>query len=192
MAFPGYEEFARSNTTPSMRTHDEVESAADRAVRTIRAGGKVDTKDTMGVYGKSALFALPYFNLVSMTSIDMMHIIQGVCGRSLFAMVSGDKLGKQLQKEKRRVAAAALRADALAEASLEKQTAAYKVARIHWLAEQNRAVKAKKGTAARALLGKPPPSPPVYIPAAAARVSYTLLHIVTPCNAVLHYVTPCH
>jgi hypothetical protein len=182
MQFGGYDEFSCRNRRPPPRTRAGVLAAAEHAV-SLKATTKLAaiTQVTKGVTGKSALFDLPSFDIIEHTMLDMMHLVFGVIGGHLMAMIVGAKLGNNLKNEQKRVLAAAAKADKLAEAAIEKARAAYEIERAAWAKRTRNARKAPKGSEARARMNEPPPPMPVYAPApaaaaaAAARVSFVTI-----------------
>jgi cobalamin biosynthesis Mg chelatase CobN len=68
-------------------------------------GGAVDTAQSHGVIGRSALLRLPYFDIIKHSLLDMMHLTSGVVGRHLVPMTQGKRVGQALATEDRRAAA---------------------------------------------------------------------------------------
>lgn len=82
---------------PNRRTHVGIEQDAQRAR---------PNEPSRGVYGLSPFLRLPYFDMVHMTNLDMMHINFGVVSRHLIQMICGSRLADSVAAEKIRSAKA--------------------------------------------------------------------------------------
>ena len=89
------------------RTHNR--HLVDVDVVEEAGGGEVDTSQSHGVIGKSALLRLPYFDIIQHSLLDMMHLTSGVVGRHFVPMTQGKRVGQALASEDRRAAAEQVR-----------------------------------------------------------------------------------
>ena len=161
MTFDGYKEFNEHGTKPPLRTHQRVMEAGaiaqhEREVNNSASHRAKWSKKTKGVTGISALSALPYFDMIKHTSIDMMHLTKGVIAEHLVKTLAGKKLVNNLEKEHARIRKRQAKEDEAATEHLEKQQAAYQIKRDAWSVSEK---KKRKAQGNQFVPTAPPPIP---------------------------------
>ena len=75
---------------PPLRTSENTIANGNKAVRLL--GQKGVGALTAGVKGLSAFISLPYFDISTDCTLDMMHITSGVVGRHLVKLITGTRM----------------------------------------------------------------------------------------------------
>jgi hypothetical protein len=119
---------------PSLRTHDSI--VQDGSTR------------TRGVTSVSPLAQLPYFDIATMTLLDMMHINSGVIGRHLVPALCGGRLKSAGKAEAERHR----KEDALGKTRIFKAKQKWEQLNARHLALKKKIHKMKKGDDARIAL----------------------------------------
>lgn len=98
--FDAYADYVEG-TPPQMRTHANTEAYGHMAEFYMQEEGEVDYHKTKGVTGCSPLRLLPYFDIIAHTTLDMMHIVSGVIGRTLIGMLTGARLKNSIRNDQK-------------------------------------------------------------------------------------------
>lgn len=167
--FDGYSDFSRTGQRPPKRTHLSIDASSHVAEHNtlLELDRTKWSKDTKGVIGRSALFDLPYFDIATMTVIDMMHIIPGVLSAHMLKVMVGKRLTGKLSAEKKRVAVANAKLEDAAEKDLALRNVRFQKEKAAWLSRTKAArslPKTHPQRAARMAEIDNPPFPPVYTP----------------------------
>ena len=104
---------------PRLRTLANTIANGNKAVRLLAQKGVVDGHQTAGVKGLSAFISIPYFDISTDCTLDMMHITSGVVGRHLIKLITGAKLKGAMSKEKQAARELAKRTQAQLDADNE-------------------------------------------------------------------------
>lgn len=102
MTYGSYADISEDDP-PELRTHDSIRSDADEFEQMVlECDGdrkQPDASNTRGVNGLSPLHRLEYFDIATMTLLDMMHLTSGVYGRHLMHLITGDRIKSVIASE---------------------------------------------------------------------------------------------
>lgn len=95
LCYGKYKSLSSGRAPPTLRTHESIQQDAHEASRAaaLPSARKGETVHSRGVTGFSSFSKLPYFDMATMTMLDMMHLASGVIGKAhLIGALTGDRL----------------------------------------------------------------------------------------------------